>query len=791
MQCSRCRHENSDGAKFCGECGTRLELACPACATLNPPANKFCQQCGGTTGGGADARFASPEAYTPKHLAEQDPHLARPRWRASASRSPCSSPTSRARWSCWPTAIPRRRASSLDPVLERMMEAVHRYEGTVNQVMGDGIMALFGAPLAHEDHAVRACYAALRMQESRRAVRRGAAARAGRSTCRSASASTPARSSCARSAATCDMDYTAVGQTTHLAARMEQLAAPGHHPDHRGHPAAGRGLRRGRAARPGAGQGPRRAGRGLRADAVRAGPPRASRPRAARAHAASSAATPSWSRSAARSSSAARGHGPGRGARRRAGGGQVAAGVGVHALAADAGLARARGPARSPTARPRRTSRSSTCCKRYFQIEAGDDAARDPREGHRQLLDARPGAAAGAAALLALLDVPGRGRRVGRRSIPPQRRQRTLDAVKRLSCARASASRCWWSSRTCTGSTPRPRRCSTAWSRACRRRALLLLANYRPEYQHAWGSKTVLHAAPARSAAARERGRAARGAARRRPRSSQPLKQLLIERTEGNPLFLEESVRTLVETEVLVGERGAYRWRKPLASIQVPATVQAVLAARIDRLPPEDKRLLQAAAVIGKDVPVALLQAVADVPATRCSARLELLEAEFLYDREPLSRSGVHFKHALTHDVAYASLLQDRRRRSTRRIVEAHRAALPRAGWPSTSSASPTTRSAASCGTSGGLPARGGRAKARRRSAQPGSGAFLEQALAALGHLPGARHLRPGHRPAARPPTAAAAARPARGAPRALRGSRAMAEQSRDDQSARPAPTPT
>ena len=103
-----------------------------------------------------------PRRRTPPSTSPRRSSPPRPPWRASASRSPCSSPTSRARWSCSPTATPRRPGKLLDPVLERMMEAVHRYEGTVNQVMGDGIMALFGAPLAHEDHAVRACYAALR-----------------------------------------------------------------------------------------------------------------------------------------------------------------------------------------------------------------------------------------------------------------------------------------------------------------------------------------------------------------------------------------------------------------------------------------------------------------------------------------------------------------------------------------------------------------------------------------------------------------------------------------------------
>src|SRR5262249_7596732 len=115
--------------------------------------------------------------------------------------------------------------------------------------------------------------------------------------------------------------------------------------------------------------------------------------------------------------------------------------------------------------------------------------------------------------------------------------------------------------------------------------------------------------------------------------SVQSLKRLLIERTEGNPFFLEENVRTLVEMKALVGERGAYRLGQELTTMTMPPTVQAVLAARIDRLPPDEKRLLQTAAVIGKDVPFSLLQALAEFPeATLRFGLAHLQAAEFLYE---------------------------------------------------------------------------------------------------------------------------------------------------------------
>ena len=151
-----------------------------------------------------------------------------------------------------------------------------------------------------------------------------------------------------------------------------------------------------------------------------------------------------------------------------------------------------------------------------------------------------------------------------------------------------------------------------------------------------------------------------------------PLKRLLIERTEGNPYFLEESVRALVETGVLVGERGVYRPLQPLDSLQVPATVQAVLAARIDRLPPEEKRLLQTAAVIGTEVPFAILQAIGALPEEELRRGLSYLQAaEFLYETSLFPELEYTFKHALTHEVAYDGLLQERRHALHASIVAA------------------------------------------------------------------------------------------------------------------------
>jgi class 3 adenylate cyclase len=226
MQCPRCQHENPSGVKFCGECAARLELSCPSCRASNPPANKFCNECGAALHSGtAAAQFTSPETYTPKHLAEK---ILTSKSALEGERKQVTVLFADLKGSMELLADrdPEEARKILDPVLEHMMEAVHRYEGTVNQVMGDGIMALFGAPLTHEDHAVRACYSALRMQESVKKYAEGVQKTEGipiqiRVGVNSGEVVVRSIGSDLK------MDYTAVGQTTHLAARMEQMAMPG------------------------------------------------------------------------------------------------------------------------------------------------------------------------------------------------------------------------------------------------------------------------------------------------------------------------------------------------------------------------------------------------------------------------------------------------------------------------------------------------------------------------------------------------------------------------------------
>jgi class 3 adenylate cyclase len=228
MQCPRCQAENRQGRRFCAECGASLAVACPSCGFSNEPGEKFCGGCGLPVSSARPTlqpKSNSPHAYPPSYLAEK---ILTSKSALEGERKQVTVLFADLKESMELLADrdPEEARKLLDPVLERMMEAVHCYEGTVNQVMGDGIMALFGAPIAHEDHAVRACYAALHMQES--------VTRYGDELQRSNELPVQIRVGLNSGevvvlaiGSDLHMDYTAVGQTTHLAARMEQVAMPG------------------------------------------------------------------------------------------------------------------------------------------------------------------------------------------------------------------------------------------------------------------------------------------------------------------------------------------------------------------------------------------------------------------------------------------------------------------------------------------------------------------------------------------------------------------------------------
>jgi len=672
----------------------------------------------------------SPGAYTPRHLAEK---ILSSKSALEGERKQVTVLFADLKGSMKLLADrdPEEARTLLDPVLEHMMEAVHRYEGTVNQVMGDGIMALFGAPLAHEDHAVRACYAALRMQES---VKRYAEVafhlhgvpieiRVGLN-----SGDVVVRTI----GSDLHMDYTAVGQTTHLAARMEQMAKPGTillSPDTLS-------LAEGFVQVTARGPAPVK---GLAApieifELTGASPVRS------RLHA---AAARGLTRFVGRDAEIVRLHEAL--ARAGDGHGQIVAvmgepGVGKSRLAWEFTRShRSEGWLVLETASVS-YGRAITylplieLLRRYCGIE--------PRDGSRMMREKVTGKLfsldralePALPVFLSLLDVPVDDPEWTRLD-PPERRRQTQDGLKRLVLRESQVQPVllvvedlhWIDSETQAWLDLLVESLPTA--------RLLLLVNYRPEYGHSWGSKTYyqhvrLDTLPTTNAA--ELLHALLGTAS----DLEELQRLLIERTQGNPFFIEESARALVEAGALTGERGAYRLARPVQSLHLPATAQAILSARIDNLAPGDKRLLQAAAVIGKDVALPLLEAIVEEPQEAVRQALARLQAaEFLYEARLFPELEYTFKHALTHEVAYGGLLQGRRRALHAQIFEAlERLCADRLGEHVEQLAYHALRGERHDKAVSYLRQAGG--KAAMRSAPQDARAWLEQALAVLQALP-------------------------------------------------------
>jgi class 3 adenylate cyclase/tetratricopeptide (TPR) repeat protein len=701
---------------------------CPRCAGVSPPGARFCPACGTPLIAVPDTRFASPDTYTPPHLAA----------RILGSRSALAGERKqvtvlfadvKGSMELFADRDPEQASRILEETLGLMLEAVHRYEGTVNQVMGDGIMALFGAPLAREDHAVRACYAALRMQE--RVTAYGDALQREQALPVQIRVGLNSGEVVVRSIGSdLHMAYTAVGQTVNLAARMEQMAKPASILA---------------TAETTALAGSRVVTRPLGPIPVRglAEPVEvhelvgAARLRSRLEGLDARALVPVVGREAELERlldalSAV-----------RAGRGQVVslvgeAGVGKSRLLREVTrLGRSEGwlvleVAGVSFGRAMGYSAGVEMHRQYFEVEDSDSPGVIRDKVGRKLAALDPALEDGVPAILWRLN-----------ALPPGSAFLALDAATRRRRADEMSLRI-------IGSESRRRPAIVVvedlqWIDAATLDSLsvfvrrvppstLVLVSHRPDVEAPIASPVhvQIRLEPLPSAGARELLDGLLGA----DPALDDVKQLLIERAGGNPLFLEECVRSLVGAGTLEGERGAYRLRRSVVTVEAPAGVRSVLAARIDRLPPDQKWLLQAASVIGDEVPVRLLEAIADTPAEEVRRALgELRSAELLDETALFPDLEYRFTHSLTHDVAYESLLHELRRAVHERIVDAierveadrlverterlaHHAFLGEV-WD---------RAVAYCR------AAGARALARLSSRE--AVAWFERALAALGHWP-------------------------------------------------------
>jgi class 3 adenylate cyclase len=611
------------------------------------------------------AAFGKPENYTPSHIARQ---ILSARATLEGERKQVTVLFADIQGSTRLISQmdPEKARKVLDRPIEIMMDAVHRFEGTVNRVVGDGIMALFGAPLAHEDHAVRACYAALAMQEAARDYAEQSRRKHGFEIQLRVGLNS-GEVVVGTIGKDLSMAYDVVGMTAHLASRMEQLAPPG---AIRLTPDTLR-LAEGFVEVKSLGPVPVK---GLEDPIEVFDLTGAS---ATRTRLLASAAR-GFSRFVGRDQEVSTLYE----ALERAGSerGEVVAIVG------EAGVGKSRLSyefLRSHHLENWLVLEGSAVSygesnawfsvigllQRYFDVEEGDDKRRIAEKigGKILMLDATLKPAL--PPLLSLFDLPVEEQ--DWESLNQSERHRlTLDAIKGLLFRESQTQPIvlmfedlhWLDNETqelldsLVESLPTSR--------------ILVLTNYRPEYKHNWGGRTYytqIRIDPLGSESAAHLAQALMGD----DPSLANLKQVLIERTAGNPLFLEESVRTLLETGMLTGKSGDYRLKQNVPTPEIPASVQAIIAARVDRLSPEAKKLLQCAAVIGQRFSFEILEAVAEAPVETIRLGLESLkEAEFVYETQLFPELEYTFKHALTHEVTYGSILQERRNTLHRRIGE-------------------------------------------------------------------------------------------------------------------------
>jgi adenylate cyclase len=674
VTCPSCGHENREGARFCLRCGGELALSCPRCSADLPSGARFCDACGQRVGEAPQpAPERDPRDYTPRHLADKILQ-SKPALEGERKQVTVLFVDVKGSLGLTEQVDPEEWHRILDRFFQILADGVHRFEGTVNQYTGDGIMALFGAPIAHEDHAQRACYAALHLRDElegySRAVKRehgiGFSVRMGMHS---------GEVVVGKIGDDLRMDYTAQGQTVGLAARMEELASPGTCYL----TGATAGLVQGFF------------------DLEDLGPFRVkgvSEPVAVHQLEAAGAAQTRFDVARARGLTRF----VGREADMRTledALEQASTGTGsqVVGVVAEAGVGKSRlcfEFLERCRARGMMVLEGHAVAhgknvpflpmlqvfRAYYGIteQDSDRVAREKIAGRLLLLDES------FRELLPLLwdflGVPDPERPAPR--LNPEARQRQIFGVLRKVLQKGDPDGLMvtliedlhWID---AGSEA----FVDEWVDAIGGARGLLLVNFRPEYHASWTGKSYyrqLPLAPLGPRAIRELLADLLG----NDPSTAGLAEAIHARTGGNPFFSEEVVRSLIEAGKLEGARGSYRLAAPIERLEIPATVQSVLAARIDRLAEREKRLLQTASVIGREFGEPLLEAVAELPRKELVDALHVLQsAEFVYEQALYPVAEYAFTHPLTQEVALRSQLRERRSRIHAAVARAIEAASP------------------------------------------------------------------------------------------------------------------
>ena len=661
MRCSSCGAENPEGLKFCNECAAPLKRRCIKCGFENAPAAKFCGECAAALAESAShLRHFAESATKDRTPTRIDSDIS-----ADGERKTVTALFADIKGSMeLMEDLDREEARAIvDPALKLMIEAVHRYDGYIVQSTGDGIFALFGAPLAHEDHPQRALYSALRMQEELRRYSARLVAEGGIPIQCRVGANTGEVVVRSISTGQGHTEYTPIGHTANLASRMQAVAPVGSiavsQVTHRlceGYfilrslgPTRVRGLSEPVNVYEVTGLGPlrtrlqRAAGRGLTKFVGRQREMEVLKHALERAQA---------------------GHGqivaaiaePGVGKSRLFFEFKAISQSGCMALEAFS-VSHGKASAYSPVI---------DLLHGYFRI-TGEDDERTRREKvagkitilDRALEDALP-------YLFSLLSIVEGDDPLAQMDGQVKKR-RTLEAIKRI-LLRESINQPllvifedlhWIDEQTQELLNLLADSIGTA--------KILLMVSYRPEYSHQWGSKTYytqLRLDPLGHESAEEMLNSLIGEGDHLA----ALKRLIIEKTEGTPFFMEETAQALFEEGVLE-RNGSVKLTRPLAQLKIPPTVLGLLASRIDRLPSEPKGLLQTLAVIGREFPLSLIRAVVPKSDDELDRLLNDLQlGEFVYEQPAVGDTEYIFKHALTQEVASSSVLFERRKQLHERI---------------------------------------------------------------------------------------------------------------------------
>ncbi len=675
MICPACRHDNPERAKFCLECGRRLVAACPQCGTELPPGAKFCLECGhrvvAVEGEPAPRPVAQPVAadfqaklpsYTPKHLAQK----------ILTSRSALEGERRQVTVLFTDVAGFTPLAEKLDPedvhrIMDRCFEAitaeVHRFEGTVNQYTGDGVMALFGAPIAHEDGPRRAVHAALGIQRAIQNYGKELRAQGGPELQMRIGINT-GPVVVGRIGDDLRMDYTAVGDTTNLAARMQQIARPGSvvvtEATHRaissffetfdlsevtvkGHAP----VRAWEVLRP-----------KLRRSRFEASVERGLTPLVGRVHEVATLLERF---------------------------GQVKAGRGQAVfISGDAGIGKSRllleFRRRLAEAGEAVTWLEGQCIsfgqsipflplldqlRENFSIDEFDgepEIIAKAEHGMRRMgqLDAY------IPFVRYLLSVdPGDPAVAGMDA--PARRKGVLDAMRAMALRGASIRPIVFVFEDLHWIDASTEEYLNALMGSVAGAPIMVVMTYRVGYNPPFGSRSFYTTLTLHTLSAAEALDMA-GLVLGTDQFPAELKAALLDKAEGVPLFVEEVTKTLLDLGVLRRENGGLRMVKGMAEVSVPETMQGIIMARLDRLGEDGKRAVQLASVIGRQFLQRLLERIAGLSGKLEGLLQELKALEIIYEQGLLPEPAYIFKHAVIQDVAYSSLLKERRRELHRAV---------------------------------------------------------------------------------------------------------------------------